>query len=287
MSKHIKPTTKLIKASKTKNRVLMVILIAIAVIQLFPLYWLVSFSLKNNTEIFAGNIIGLPQVYRFSNYTAALANGEIIGYFLNSVLVTCTTVIVSSLLGAMAAYAIVRMKWKLSKITLLLFLTGLMIPLHAVLLPLFIVLRDLDMLNSYLALILPYTAFSLPVAIFIFTGFLESIPKEMEEAACIDGANIYRTFFSIIIPMLKPAIATVAIFTFLSNWNELMFAVTFISDKAFKTLPVGIRAFVSKYTTDWGPIGASMVIAVLPTIGIYTLLSKQVQESFRAAGIKG
>jgi len=259
----------------------------IAVVQFFPLYWLVSFSLKNNAEIFAGNIIGLPESFRFSNYSAAIANGEILRYFLNSVFVTFSTVVVSSVLAAMAAYAIVRMEWKLSKLTLILFLTGLMIPLHAVLLPLFVLLRDLDLLNSYLALLLPYSAFSLPVAIFIFSGFLESIPREMEEAAFIDGASIYRTFFSIILPMLKPAIATVAIFTFLSNWNELMFAVTFISDKAFKTLPVGIRAFVSQYSTDWGPIGASMVIAVLPTIIIYALLSKQVQESFRAAGIKG
>jgi len=278
---------KLAKVSKTKERIILVIFIIIAIVQLFPLYWLLSFSLKNNAEIFAGNIIGLPEVYRFRNYASALANGEILMYFFNSVFVTVTTVLASSVLGAMAAYAIARMKWKLSKATLLLFLAGLMIPLHAVLLPLFVLLRRFDLLNSYLSLLLPYSAFSLPVAIFIFTGFLESIPREMEEAACIDGASIYKIFFSIIIPMLKPAIATVAIFNFLSNWNELMFAVTFISDKAFKTLPVGIRAFVSQYSTDWGPIGASMVIAVLPTIVIYALLSKQVQESFRAAGLKG
>ncbi len=273
--------------AKLKTAIRTVILSVIVVIQLFPLYWLISFSLKNNAEIFDGNIIGLPEVARFSNYSAALANGEIFRYFLNSVFVTSVTVVVCCLLSAMAAYAISRMKWKLSKVTLMLFLTGLMIPLHAVLLPLFILLRDVNMLNSYWALILPYTAFSLPMAIFIFTGFFQSIAREMEEAACIDGCNIYRIFFSVILPMLKPAIATVCIFTFLSNWNELMFAVTFISDKAFKTLPVGIRAFVSRYRTDWGPIGASMVIAVLPTIVIYALLSKQVQESFRAGGIKG
>lgn len=288
---HVATTTvkgKRRRAKKTVSQVILqAILIGFAFIQLFPLYWLLTFSFKNNAEIFAGNILGLPEKLRFENYAAALHNGDVILYFFNSAFVTLVSVSLACFFGAMASYGIMRMRWKLAVPVLNLFLLGTMIPLHAVLLPLFLSLNKVGLLNSYMALILPYTAFALPMAIFIFTGFLETIPKEMEEAACIDGCGIYRTFLLIIMPLLKPAIATVSIFTFLSTWNELMFATTFITDRQFKTLTVGIMSFVSQYRTNWGPIGASLVIAVVPMILIYALMSKQIQESFRAGSTKG
>jgi raffinose/stachyose/melibiose transport system permease protein len=276
------------KKKKTISKVMLqMILGGFVFIQLFPLYWLLTFSLKNNLEIFGGNIMGLPEHFRIENYVYALRNGDIMLYLFNSAFVTTVTVVCSCFFGAMAAYAIVRMRWKLAKTVLNFFLLGTMIPLHAVLLPLFLTLNKAGILNSYWALIIPYTAFALPMAIFIFTGFLETIPKEMEEAACMDGCGIYQTFLVIIMPLLKPALATVSIFTFLSTWNELMFATTFITDRKFKTMTVGIMSFVSQYRTEWGPIGASLVIAVIPTIVIYVLMSKQIQESFRAGGLKG
>jgi raffinose/stachyose/melibiose transport system permease protein len=162
-----------------------------------------------------------------------------------------------------------------------------MVPIHAVLLPVFIMLRNMKMLNSYQALILPYIAFALPMAIFILVGFFQSLPKELEESAFLDGCSIYGTFFKIILPLVKPAIATVSIFTFLSTWNEMVFAITFISKNEFKTLTVGILQMVGQYSTDWGSMGAGLVIATLPTILVYMIFSNQVESSMTAGAVKG
>ena len=272
---------------KIGRYILSIILALFGFIQLYPLIWLVLFSLKDNSEIFGGNIVGLPEKFLWQNYSSALFNGNVMHYFLNSVIVTFSTIAISGLLACMASYAIARMKWKLSKAVLIFFLLGLMIPIHAALLPLFLILRDLILLNSYWALIIPYVAFALPMAIFILTGFFQTIPKEMEESACIDGCSIYRTFYAIILPLVKPAIATVSIFTYLSAWNELMFAITFISKQQFRTLTVGIMSLVGQYTTEWGPIGAGLVVSTLPTIIIYVLMSDQVQKSLTAGAVKG
>ncbi len=262
-------------------------LVLFALLQLFPLYWLITFSFKDNVEIFAGNVLGLPKSWALDNYREALSNGDVLRYLFNSSFITIVVIVVTCLLSAMAAYGITRMKWKLSRPVLILFLLGIMIPLHAVLLPLFLVLNTLKLIDTYWALIIPYTAFAFPMAIFIFNGFLENIPKEMEEAALIDGCSIYQTFFRIILALLKPAMATVAIFTFLKTWNELMFATTFINSRNFRTLTVGIMSFTSQYKTNWGAIGASLLIAALPAVVIYIVLSKQVQDSIRTGGLKG
>lgn len=272
---------------KITNILLYTFLFIVLIIQIFPLYYLITFSLKTNIEIFGGNIIGLPENWRWDNYQTALTNGNVLKYFFNSVFVCSVTLIGVLLLGTMAAYGIERLRWKLNKVTLTVFLLGIMIPLHAALLPLFVMLRDMKLLNSYGALIIPYIAFGLPIAIYIFTGFMASIPKEMEESACIEGASIYQAFFKIIIPMILPALATVAIFTFLTFWNELMFANIFINKDALKPISVGVLSLASRYTTQWGPIGAALLISTIPTLVVYTVLSKQVQNSFRAGAVKG
>lgn len=258
-----------------------------AVFQIFPLIWLFEFSLKDNNEIFGGNIAGLPQHWRFVNYQVALTQANIFRYLMNSVFVTAVTILLTLVFGSAAAYAISRMIWKGSKTMMNVILLGMMVPLHAVLLPLFMVLRDLHILNSYIALIVPYVAFGLPMAIYLFTSFFASLPRELEEAAAIDGAGIYRIFFKVILPLIRPAIATVSIFTFIGTWNELMFAVTFISKTEYKTLTVGIMSMVGAYTTKWGEIGAGLMIATIPTIVIYLLLSDQVQNSLVAGAVKG
>lgn len=262
-------------------------LVVALVVQLFPLYWLVLFSFKSNQEIFGGNIIGFPAVWRFQNYERALLGGKLGQYFLNSVVVSGVSVLAATIASSMAAFALSRLRFKLSKAVLVFFLMGTMIPLHATLLPLFLVLRELKLMGGYLSLIVPYAAFGLPISIFIFEGFFQSIPREMEESAFMDGATVARTFVSIMAPLIRPAIATVGIFTFLTNWNELMFATTFVSSAEYKTLPVGIMGLTSQYRTEWGPIGAALIVASLPTVLIYSLLSRQVQEGVRAGAVKG
>ncbi len=262
-------------------------LIAVAVIQIFPLYWLITFSLKSNVEIFGDNVIGLPQHWRFENYTEALTKSSLIRYFFNSVFYSAVTVLVVGLLSAMAAYAIARMYWKKRNTVFTIFSVGIMIPAQAALLPLFQLLDKIGLKGGYLGLLIPYIAGAIPMSVMILTGFYKGIPKEIEEAACIDGCGLWRCFFSIITPIVKPALATASIFTFLGTWNELMLANTFVDKDVYRTLPVGIMSFAGQYSTDWGLIGAGMVIATLPTILIYFLLSNQVQESLVAGAVKG
>lgn len=258
-----------------------------AIIQLYPLFWLFLFSVKNNTEIFGGNILGFPRIWQWSNYSEALSSGNVGRYFINSTIVTVLTIVISSILVATSAYAIVRMKWKYSKLVLTIFLMGMMVPIHATLLPLFIILKNLNLLNTYASLVIPYVAFAIPMGIFILTGFLYTIPRELEESAFLDGCSIYKSFYYIILPLIRPALATIAIFTYLSTWNELMFANTFINNDAIKTLTVGIMSLSGQYQTEWGPIGAGLVIATIPTILIYVLLSEQVQKSLVVGAVKG
>lgn len=274
------------KKIKLSKRLIQIMLAIVAVIQLYPLLWMVLFSLKDNSEIFYTNTAGLPKVWRWENYATALS-GDLLSYFLNSVFYTAATVVISGLISSMAAYAITRLKWRFSNFTLSLFMLGIMIPIHAALLPLFIVIDRLGIMDSYFALLIPYIAFSIPMNIFILTGFMRSVPKELEEAALIDGCSIYGTFFRIILPVIKPAMATISIFTFLGTWNELMFANTFVNSSTYRTLTVGIMSFAGQYSTDWGLIGAGMVMATLPTVLIYFLLSSQVQESLTAGAVKG
>lgn len=263
---------------------LQIMLIIVAVIQLFPLIWLLFFSLKSNTELFGDNILGLPREWLWSNYITVLKSSNIFRYFSNSVIITIITIVITNILSSMVAYAVTRLKWKLSNVVYMLFLTGMMIPIHAALLPLFIILKPI--LNTYLALIIPYVGFALPLSVLILSGFMGTIPREIEEAAFLDGAGIGRIFTLIIIPLMKPALATVSVLTYLSSWNELMFAITFVNKEAYKTLTFGIMSMVGRYTTNWGLIGAGLVIATIPSIIIYMLMSEQIQGSLSSGAVK-
>lgn len=263
------------------------VLIFWAIVNLFPLYWMVTFSLKDNSEIFGENVIGLPRHWIWSNYEAAMTTGHMGQYFLNSFIVTGLTIIFTVLLGLMATYALTRLEWKGRKMANNIFMLGLTVPIHAAILPVFIILRFLKMTNSYQALIIPYVAFALAMAIMVSGSFMANIPTELEEAACIDGCGVFGIFFRIMLPLMKPAISTITIFTFLNAWNELMFAVIFISDSKYRTLSVGIQTLSGSYTTEWGPIGAALVIATLPTVVIYCFMSKKIQQSLIAGAVKG
>ena len=256
-----------------------------AVIQLFPLYWLFTFSLKNNKEIFGGNIAGLPQEWQWENYVKIFTQAHIYRYMLNSLFVAAVTIVLTLMLASMASYALTRLKWKLSNPVYLLFLTGMMLSMQAVLLPLY---RNLKPIRDTLwSLIVPYTAFNLPMAILLISGTLRSIPKEMEEAAFIDGASVYRLFFQIIQPLLRPIMATVAILNFLDAWNELMFAQTFMNNERNFTITVGVNNLIGRYSTKWGMIGAGLAVATIPTLILYAFLSRNIQESLAMGAVKG
>lgn len=263
------------------------VLIFWAFVSLFPVYWMITFSLKDNKEIFGENVIGLPQHWVWENYTRALNVGNMPRYFLNSIIVTVATILITLLTSIMASYALTRLKWRARTTMHKFFMLGLTIPIHASIVPLYSTLAKISMLNTYWALIIPYSAFSLSMGILISIGFMSDIPYDLDEAAFLDGCGVWGIFMRVIVPLMLPAVATVGIYTFLQCWNELMFANVFISRDVLKTLPVGIQSLSGQYTTEWGPIGAALALATIPTLIVYVFLSKQIQESFIAGAVKG
>lgn len=275
------------KTRKIGTVIAIIVLIVWTVINLFPIYWMFTFSLKDNSEIFGSNVAGLPHNWLWSNYQSAWNTGNMPKFFFNSILVTVATILITLLASIMATYGITRIDWKGSKLVNSLFMLGLTIPVHSALVPIYKVLINMKLTNSYAALILPYSAFSLSMGILICTGFMDAIPKELDEAAYIDGCGRWRTFFSIVVPLMKPAVATVTIYTFLQCWNEFMFASIFNTKKEYMTIPAGVQQLFGSYTTDWGPIGAALCIATFPTIIAYIFLNRKIQDSFIAGAIKG
>jgi raffinose/stachyose/melibiose transport system permease protein len=179
------------------------------------------------------------------------------------------------------------MKWKGSKLVLGIFMVGLMIPAHSTLIPLFNTFTKIGLIDNGLSVILSYTAFNLPITIMILLGFYEALPREVEEAAVMDGANIHHIFFKVTLPMTSPVIATAAIINMIYNWNEFVFVNTFISSDSLKTMTVGIQNFIGQYTTDWGAIGATLVICILPILIAFLLLSNRIVEGIAAGSVKG
>ncbi|MEK4042514.1 carbohydrate ABC transporter permease [Paenibacillus sp. FSL H8-0048] len=264
------------------------LLFAIPVItQLYPLLWLLLYSLKTNEEILDGSFFSLPHKLQWHNYYEAYTSGSYLKYLSNSVFVTGLTMICVILLASMAAYAISRFRWKYGNVVMTIFLMGMMIPMQATLLPLMIIFKNMHILNTHWSLILPYIAFSTPIAVFILSGFMRAIPHEIEESAFIDGASVYRIFRSIILPVSIPPVMTVCILTFINIWNEYILAATFISSEKLKTLPFGVYTFVSQYSVNYGNIGAFLVMGALPVILIYFFLSNQITKGMVAGAVKG
>ncbi|MNO51967.1 Trehalose transport system permease protein SugB [compost metagenome] len=267
---------------------LVYLLFAIPVVtQLYPLLWLLLYSLKTNEEIMDGSFFSFPKVFQWQNYSEAYESGSYLKFLSNSVMVTGITMIFVILLSSMVAYAISRFRWRYGNLVMTIFLMGMMIPMQATLLPLMIIFKNAHILNTHLSLILPYIAFSTPIAVFILSGFMKSIPHEIEESAFIDGASVYRIFRTIILPVSVPPVMTVCILTFINIWNEYILAATFISSEKLKTLPFGVYTFVSQYSVNYGNIGAFLVMGALPVILIYFFLSNQITKGMVAGAVKG
>ena len=262
-------------------------LILWAIISIFPVYWMLTFSLKTNAEILGENVAGLPREWVWSNYTRAFHTGNMPRYFLNSLIVAIATIVITLAASVMATYAITRLHWKGRKRMNSFFMLGLTIPIHASIVPLYTTLAKIKLLDTLWALIIPYSAFSLAMGILVCTGCMGEIPYELDEAAMLDGCGTWGIFFRIIVPLMKPAVATVGIYTFLQCWNELMFANVFINSDKWRTLPVGVQSLSGQYTTDWGPIGAALSIATIPTLIFYIFMSKKLKDSFVAGAVKG
>ena len=258
------------------------------VLSVYPLLWMIFNSFKNNEEIFSTNPFGIPTEFRFINYVKAWFEYDVVQYFSNSVLVTVATVFLTVSLAMMFAYAIARMDWKLSGTVKTYVSVGMFIPAQIILIPLVILVKDLHVNDTLLSVILPYVAFQTPFIITIFYGYLRQLPVEMEEAAAMDGASIYSIFLKIILPLVKPAIVSCALFTMLFSWNEFMIALVVIAKKELNTLPIGLVKFQGQFSTDWGAMAASLVISSIPTILLYLAFSQQIEKAVAAgSSIKG
>lgn len=257
-----------------------------ALVYVYPLFWLIVNSLKKTPEIFE-RPWELPLHWLWGNYINAWFTGGTGRYFYNSVLVTTVTLLLVLLLASMASFAIVKLKWKASKGTLVYFMIGLMVPLQATLIPLVIFFSKINLMNSQIGLILIYVAFALPTAVLVLSGFMSAIPKEIMEASIIDGCSLYGVFGRVLMPLLIPALMTVGIISFAGIWNELLVVLTFINDAKKMTLPIGLLNFQGQYATDFAPMFAAIVMTTMPSIIVISIFNKRIISGITAGSLKG
>lgn len=267
--------------------ILFVVLLVIAVIQLFPLIWLLDFSLASSNEMFTSGLLIIPEKIQWGNYVKAFVDGNFLLYLKNSLLINFLAVAFVIIISIMAAFACKRMQWKLSGLVQTLLLMGMMIPIHATLLPNYKIYSALHLTDTIWALLIPYVAFSLPQGMFLMGSFLESVPKELEEAAVIDGCGIYRIIFIIVTPLLKASITTVSIMTFLNNWNEFMMASTYLSTPKWKTLPFSVLEFTGEYSSNYAVQFAVMALTAAPAVIVYIILNKHITKGVAMGAVKG
>jgi len=263
-----------------------IFLILMVVLYLLPLVWVFTVSFKTNAEIFT-NPFGLPEGIFLENYQIAWSAGKLGIATANSFFVCVVTLVLSMIIGSMVSFAIGRMKWKLSGLTMVYFMTGMMIPVHCVLIPLFTRFAKVGLSNNLWGLILPYLTFALPTTIYIMTGFFKGMPNELIESATIDGCSIYQIFYKIALPLCKTGLFVTGLMTFVANWNELLLAMVFISDDTKKTLPVSLSKFVGPYNTNYSQMFAAIIIAIIPTIVVYCAFSNQIVDGLTAGAVKG
>lgn len=277
---------KFLKKIKLSKVLIYTFLSILAFIYLAPLVWMFFVSLKDNAEIFTSPF-ALPQRIQWENYTFAWTAGYLGKATLNSTIVCITALILSLVIGSMAAFAIARLRWKYAKLMMTYFLVGMMVPIHCVLIPLFKTFSSIGLYNNLIGLIVPYVTFSLPITIYIMEGFFENMPQEVFEAACIDGCSIYKCFSAIAVPLSKTGLFVTGLMSFVSNWNELLLAMVFISDDMKKTLPVSLSKFVGPYNTNYVQMFAAIIIAIIPTIIVYCCFSNQIVDGLTAGAVKG
>ena len=228
----------------------------------------------------------LPEVFHWENYQQAWTMGKLGTALVNSVLVCGITLVVSLFFGAMAAFAIARMHWKLSEAAHTFFLIGMMVPVHTVLVPVSYIIGALNLKNNIPALVMIYVAFSLPFSILVVTNFMKGVNRSLEEAALIDGATYFQIYKNVMLPMTVPAISTISIFNFLGAWNNILFPLLFINDKNLKPIALGLLNFNGERGSDYGPLMAAIVITVAVPLVIYLLFQEKVEGGLAAGAVK-
>ncbi|ULL15415.1 carbohydrate ABC transporter permease [Paenibacillus sp. H1-7] len=256
---------------------------------LYPLVWTVLGAVKDNAQFMQGKPWDLPQIpLLWSNYSYVWDKYHIGGYFLNSLTVTVVSTALAALLSATSAYVLARFTFRGSGLLYTIYIASMMIPMILGLIPLFFLLNDMHLINSHFGLSLVYGIGALPFGVFVLVGFFKSLPKEMEEAASMDGASHYRTFFQIMLPLARPGIVSVSIMNVLNIWNEYIMGTVFLNDPSKYTVPVGIAIMQGEmqYRTEWGPLFAALLISMVPVLLFYVLFQKQIAGGITAGAVK-
>ena len=257
-------------------------------VELYPILWIFFSSIKSTDEFALSASYALPTGFYWQNYVDAWNRGRMNIYFGNSAFVTTISLFFIVFFSTTASFALTKMRWKLRDKVMKIFLSGIMVPTAVVLIPLYSMYNGIGLLNNHMSLIITYVAFGMPLSIFLLRGFLTSLPDDLLEAAVIDGADIYRIFIHIMLPLMKTGIVTVLVIQFYFRWNDLMFSMTFITDSAKKTVQTGLLYFSDQYgNRNWGAIFACIAISVMPTLVLYVAMNKLVIEGMTAGALKG
>ncbi|GAA3931860.1 carbohydrate ABC transporter permease [Microbacterium soli] len=252
-----------------------------AFVAIGPLLLMVSNSLRPSRGIYT-DPVGLPIPPTFASYQLAWTKGNFSQYFLNSFTVTTCSVLLTIIVAVPAAYAIARSTSKIVGTIEAVFISGLMLPVHLAILPLFYLMDSLRLVDNPVSLVFIYSALGIPFSIFILTSFFRQLPIELEEASELDGAGPFRRFVSVMLPLVRPAIATVAIFRFVPIWNDFLFPLVLMRSPQHYTLPVGLTSFFGQYQTDWSALFAGLVIATIPLVVLFLLATKQIISGLTA-----
>lgn len=264
------------------------ILLTYTAIALFPLFLIFLNSFKSRRAIF-GDPLGLPvdKAFSLKGYNSVLTNSDFPMYFANSMTVTCVSLFLILLFGAMAAHALSEYRFPGDKFLGIYLILGIMVPIRLGTVALLQLIVDLNLANTLTALILVYTAQGLPVAIFIFTEFLRSVSREIKDSARIDGLSEYRIFFEVVIPLVRPVIATVAVFSMIPIWNDLWFPLILSPGEESRTVTLGVQQFIGQYNVNWGAVLAALSVAVFPVLVMYIIFSKQLIRGITSGAVKG
>jgi len=267
---------------KTLRLMMYVFIGGYCVFILTPLSWMVFTAFKKRGEIFA-NPSGLPSEFYLGNFERVFSSG--IGtYFLNSLITSVFSVTGIVAISTLAAYALARIPFKGRMWVYMLIVASYAVPLHAVLVPMFQLLDGFGLLNTLAGLILPYIAFGIPFTVILLYAFFLEFPKDLEEAAKLDGCSQLRTVFFIVLPLSKPALLSAAIFQVVFVWNEFLIALLILTSKEVKTLPLGLTSFQGQYSSDWGAIMAAVLLSALPIVALYLAMQKHFVRSLTGMG---
>lgn len=263
-----------------------IILMMFSITCIFPAIWLFYSSMKSKAE-FNANPIKLPSALNFEHYINVLTKSKIIQWMGNTIRNTVLSLLLVVVIGFIVGYFISRFRFRGRKIMYGYFMVGMLVPIHALMIPMYVLFTKTGMGDSWYTLIFPYTAFGIPIAVFLVESYVQNIPRELEEAAAIDGSSFSRTLFTIILPVCMPILVTAGIIQFFSTWNEFTFALILISKETLKTVPVGLTIFKGQYSTDYPQMMTAMLLAILPAMLIYFIFSKQIIKGMVAGAVKG